>query len=94
MTLRFAGGCCCGCLHQNLKIWQTAIFGKGLKCMVLDDMEKTGKRIEKVSRVFDHVTTLGFKLLLMGYWDGVSFIPVILACTVNWVKPFGLKKKN
>jgi hypothetical protein len=49
--------------------------------MVFDDtlLEKTGKCIEKVSRMFDHVTkcyVLGFKLLLMGYWDGVSFIPV------------------
>ena len=49
--------------------------------MIFDDtlLKKTGKRIEKVSRVFDHVTrrsVLGFKLLLMGYWDSVSFIPV------------------
>ena len=54
---------------------------QGPRCMIFDDtlLEKTGKRIEKVSRVFDHVTrrsVLGFKLLLMGYWDSVSFIPV------------------
>ena len=54
---------------------------QGVRCMVFDDtlLEKTGKRIEMISRVFDHVTrryVLSFKLLLMGYWDGVSFIPV------------------
>ncbi len=71
--------------------------------MVFDDtlLEKTGKCIEKVSRVFDHVTqryVLGFKLLLMGYWDGVSFIPVDFSLHrelgTNKEKPFGLKKKE
>jgi predicted nucleic acid-binding Zn finger protein len=76
---------------------------QGLKCMVFDDtlLEKTGKHIEKVSRVFDHVTrryVLGFKLLLMGYWDGGSFIPVDFSLHrevgTNKEKPFGLKKKE
>lgn len=73
------------------------------KCMVFDDtiLTKTGKSIEKVSRVFDHVTrryVLGFKLLLMGYWDGVSFIPLDFSIHrergQNKEKPFGLKKKE
>jgi len=77
--------------------------GQGVKCMVFDDtlLEKTGKHIEKISRVFDHVTrryVLGFKLLLMGYWDGVSFIPVDFSLYrevgTNKEKPFGLKKKE
>ena len=75
----------------------------GPRCMVFDDtlLEKTGKRIEKVSRVFDHVTrrsVLGFKLLLMGYWDSISFIPVDFSIHrergQNKGKPFGLKKKE
>ena len=62
-----------------------------LKCMIFDDtlIEKTGKHIEKVSRVWDHVSqkaVLGFKLLLMGYWDGTSLVPLDFSCTVNWGK--------
>lgn len=73
------------------------------KCMIVDDtlLEKTGRGIEKISRVCDHVTqkyVLGFKLLLMGYWDGVSFIPVDFSIHRergnNKEKPFGLKKKE
>ncbi len=73
------------------------------KCLVFDDtiLTKTGKNIEKASRVFDHVTrryVLGFKLLLMGYWDGVSFIPLDFSIHrergQNKEKPFGLKKKE
>lgn len=51
----------------------------GTTCFVLDDtdIEKTGKRIEFISRVFNHVTKLyplGFKLLLLGFWDGKTLI--------------------
>lgn len=75
----------------------------GVRCMVFDDtvLAKTGKFIEKVSRVWDHVSNdylLGFKLLLMGYWDGVSFIPLDFSLHrergKNKEKPFGLKKKE
>jgi len=74
-----------------------------VKCMVFDDtvLVKTGKAIEKVSRVWDHVSNrwqLGFKLLLMGYWDGISFIPLDFSFHreegKNKEKPFGLKKKE
>lgn len=84
----------------NSKLSQTV---PGPRCMVFDDtlLEKTGKHIEKVSRVFDHVTkrsVLGFKLLLMGYWDSISFIPVDFSIHrergQNKEKPFGLKKKE
>lgn len=88
---------------KNLANGNLKQVGKRLKCMVFDDtlLEKTGERIEKVSRVFDHVTrryVLGFKLLLMGYWDGVSFIPVDFSLHrelgTNKEKPFVLKKKE
>jgi hypothetical protein len=71
--------------------------------MVFDDtvIEKTGRFIEKASRVWNHVTqrySLGFKLLLMGYWDGTSFIPLDFSFHrergKNKEKPFGLKKKE
>jgi predicted nucleic acid-binding Zn finger protein len=74
-----------------------------VKCIVFDDtlLDKTGRCIEKVSRVWDHVTgrfILGFKMLLMGYWDGTSFIPVDFSLHRekgrNKEKPFGLKKKE
>lgn len=42
-------------------------------------MEKTGRAIKKVGRVFDHVSgrcVLGFKLLLLAVSDGVSTLPV------------------
>lgn len=74
-----------------------------IKCLILDDslLEKTGKTIERISRVWDHVKNrrvLGYKLNLMGYWDGFSFIPVDFSLHrekgKNKKKPFGLTKKD
>ena len=53
----------------------------GITALIVDDtvIEKTGKKIEKVGIVNDHVTgrfVLGFKLLVCGFWDGASFIPL------------------
>jgi hypothetical protein len=71
--------------------------------MLFDDMvlEKTGRFIEKASRVWNHVSqsySLGFKLLLMGYWVRTSFIPSDFSLHrergKNKEKPFGLKKKE
>lgn len=49
--------------------------------MIFDDtsIAKTGKKIEGVSKIFDHVShgyILGFKLLVTEYWNGSVFIPV------------------
>ena len=49
-----------------------------VKCLIFDDssLPKTGRYIEKVSRIWDHVLKrciLGYKLLVMGYWDGLSY---------------------
>jgi predicted nucleic acid-binding Zn finger protein len=85
-------------LVENLDTKQS-----GLRCMVFDDtvLEKSGRFIEKASRVWDHVSqsySLGFKLLLMGLWDGTSFIPLDFSLHrehgKNKDKPFGLKKKE
>ena len=74
-----------------------------VRCIVFDDstLPKTGRYIEKVSRVWDHVLNrciLGYKLLAMGYWDGVSFIPLDFSLHrekgKNADKPFGLKRKE
>lgn len=49
------------------------------RCLIFDDtlLYKTGKVIEGVSKVYDHVshcTHLGYKLLGMVYYDGISAI--------------------
>ena len=49
------------------------------KCLIVDDSDlpKTGYKVEHISKVFSHVLhkrVLGFKLLLLGYWDSKSFI--------------------
>lgn len=76
---------------------------KGLKCLIFDDtlIPKTGKFIEKVSYVWDHVLgrfVLGYKLLLMGYWDGTSFLPLDFSLHreqgKNKEHPFGLRKRD
>ena len=73
------------------------------KCLIIDDsvLAKSGKFIEKISRVWDHVSgryLLGFKLLAMTYWDGTSCIAVDFSIHrekgKNENKPFGLKKKE
>jgi hypothetical protein len=73
------------------------------RCVIFDDsfLPKTGRYIEKISRMFDHVSKrymLGYKLLTMGYWDGVSFIPLDFSFHRergrNADKPFGMKKKE
>jgi hypothetical protein len=53
----------------------------GVTCFVLDDTDlpKTGKTIEFIGRIFSHVTRqypLGFKMLLLSFWDGKSLVPV------------------
>jgi len=52
-----------------------------ITALIFDDslLEKTGHCMEKISVTFDHVSNrfiLGFKLLVCGWWDGQSFIPV------------------
>jgi hypothetical protein len=54
---------------------------KGIQAIIFDDtpIEKTGKKTEKLSGMFDHVSggyIFGYKLLVCGFWDGGSFIPL------------------
>jgi DDE superfamily endonuclease len=51
------------------------------KCLIIDDtiIPKTGKTIEFIGKVYNHVTTkyeLGMKVLTLGYWDGKTFLPI------------------
>lgn len=66
--------------YLNLSGRITDCCGK-IRALIFDDspLEKTGKKIEAVSKMHDHVTgrfIFGYKLLICGYWDGGSFIPV------------------
>lgn len=55
---------------------------KGLhKVLIIDDTTspKSGKTIEFIGKVFDHTKhayNLGLKVLMLGFWDGKSFIPL------------------
>ncbi len=55
---------------------------EGKTALIFDDskLEKTGKSIELVGMVHDHTNppmfVLGYKLLVCGFWDGGSFIPI------------------
>lgn len=73
------------------------------KCLIFDDslLRKVGKKIEFIGKVFDHVTkdwVLGFKLLLLAFWDGNSLIPLDFSYHAEKGKnkkyPFGLLKRQ
>jgi len=73
----------------------------GVTCFVLDDtdIEKTGKTMEFISRIFNHATKLyplGYKLLLLAFWDGKSLIAT--DCSLHREKgqkgTYGLSKKE
>jgi hypothetical protein len=68
--------------------------------LIFDDtpLEKTGHCIEGVSRIWNHViqkSILGYQLLVMGLYDGTSFMPVDFSLHrekgKNKKKRFGLK---
>jgi hypothetical protein len=75
----------------------------GKSCLIIDDslLAKTGRKIEFVSRLWDHVThrsLLGLRLLLLCYYDGKSTLPVDFSLHrekgKNAGTPYGLKKKH
>lgn len=70
-------------------------------CFVVDDTDipKTGKTVEFIGRVFNHVTKqniLGFKLLLLAYWDGKSLISLDFSLHAEKGRKgnYGLNKKE
>ena len=74
-----------------------------VKCLIFDDtdIEKTGKKIEGISKTHNHVTQrfiFGYKLLVAGYWNGSVFIPVDFSFhrenKENKIKKYGLSKKE
>ena len=70
------------------------------RCFVIDDtvIAKTGKTIEGISKVYDHVSggyVLGFKALLLSLWDGKTLLPIDFSLhRENKNKNWGLKAKE
>jgi hypothetical protein len=71
--------------------------------LIFDDttVEKSGKKIEFLGRVWDHVkqrSVLGFKYLVAMYWDGKSSIPVDFSIHrekgKNESRPYGMSAKE
>jgi len=89
-----------------IQITQSTVFqdeSDNPHCLIFDDTtaKKSGKKMEKIGRVWDHVeqrSILGFKILVMLYWDGKSFIPVDFSIHrekgKNEFKPYGMSKKE
>lgn len=71
-----------------------------LLCFIVDDtlLEKTGKIIEGISKVNDHVKggfLWGFKMLSLGYYDGKMLIPVDVSLhRESRENNYGLSKKE
>jgi hypothetical protein len=77
-------------------------LGNGIKCLIIDDscLNKTGVKMEKMGKVWDHVTgqyVLGLKLMACTFWDGVSLIPLDFSLHRekgnNKKMPHGMKKR-
>jgi len=71
--------------------------------LIFDDttVEKSGKKMEFIGRVWDHVkqrSVLGFKILVMLYWDGKSSVPLDFSIHrekgQRESKPYGMSKKE
>ena len=71
-----------GMAQQFLKIVRLhGTVSTSPRCFVIDDtlIPKTGKTIEGISKVHDHVSggfRLGFKALLLALWDGKSLLAI------------------
>ena len=62
---------------MNKKIINFEEDDKEIKCFVADDtdFEKSGRRMEFIGKIFNHAAhkyTLGFKCLILNYWNGKS----------------------
>ena len=69
------------------------------KCLIVDDTTypKTGMKLEFIGKVYDHIYkhwVLGFKSLVLAYWDGKSLIPLDFSLHhergKNKKRPYGL----
>jgi hypothetical protein len=74
-----------------------------IQCFIADDttLEKTGHKIEFIGKVFDHVIrriVLGYKMLVLGYWDGKTFTSIDFTIHrelgQNPNKPYGMTSRE
>jgi hypothetical protein len=88
---------------EHLTKKNKAVIHGLIRCLIADDttLPKRGKRMEGISRVWDHVfhrSVLGFKGLFLALSDGKSFLPFDFSMHnekgKNPQKPFGMKKKD
>ena len=76
------------------------VDSKRAKCFIIDDtdIEKSGFTFEGISKIFSHKEgrkILGFKMLLLSFWDGKSLIPCSLSLhRENKKHEYGLNKKQ
>lgn len=96
-------------LTSFVKRFVKIVKGKGTekeggapKCLVVDDsfLAKLGQLTEGVGKLWDHASMrylLGYRLLLLGYFDGKSFLPVDFTLHrekgKNPDRPYGLKRE-
>lgn len=80
-----------------------AAVTEGKRCLIIDDslLNKTGKAMEFVGKLWDHADhgyKLGYRLLLLCYYDGKSNLPLDFSLHrekgKNEQKPYGLTKKQ
>ena len=92
-------------VHRFLKVTSQDrdVDDTSSRYLIFDDtiLPKTGKRMEKIGKVWDHVNNryvLGFKMLVMMYWDGKSSIPLDFSLHNEKgrkpERPFGMSKKE
>lgn len=74
-------------------------FGESVLIIDDTDLPKSGRRIENIGKVFSHVLQkqiLGFKGLVLGFWDQTSFIPLDFSLHnekgKKLEKPYGMAK--
>src|SRR5690554_464241 len=66
---------------KNLSVEMNPETVNEVRAFIADDstIPKSGIKTELVSRVHDHVSCgyiFGYKILVLGYWDGLSFYPL------------------
>ena len=90
-------------LEQRKDVAESANANEPIRAFVFDDTtcQKTGYKIEGVSRVWSHVINrhvLGYQLLVMGYYNGTIFLPINFSFHrekgKNKKKPYNLKPKE
>ena len=89
--------------HKTLTKNSTSDTPETPKSLIVDDtvVNKVGTKLEFIGKVYDHVIkrhVLGFKLLLLSFWDGNSLVPLDFSYHSEKGKnkkyPFGLFKRQ